>query len=59
MTPDEERTVILVQLEVIRQLLNGMSLKETDTTFYYRVKDFCADTINAYPDDRLRRQESR
>lgn len=49
MTPAEERQLVLGALELIRQFLNQSSLKLTDETFYYHVKDFCADTINAPP----------
>jgi hypothetical protein len=47
MTPDKERQLVLGALELIRQFLNQSTLKATDSTFYYHVKDFCADTINA------------
>lgn len=47
MTPTEEKQIVLATLELIRQFLNGSSLKVTDGDFYYLVKDFCAATINA------------
>lgn len=49
MTPAEERAAVLGSLEVIRQFLNGSSLKDSDTPFYYNVKDLCCSVINNTP----------
>lgn len=50
MSVPEERALVLAALELIRQYLNGSSLKGSDPPFYDRVKDFCAATINEYRD---------